>query len=86
MNIKYNVKIPERTYFRGKTKSDERIAIEGFLEGKMKNMCFEYDTVEKAKKKTVSIQSARRHKKEQHLYECWRNGCCVYIVRPGEGK
>lgn len=81
MEVSYNVQVPERRYDRGKAKSDERIAIEGFIAGKWKNMCFEYETSEEAKKKTATIQSARRHKKETEIYDCWREGTRIYIVR-----
>lgn len=81
MNVKFNVKVPERKSFKGWKKSDETIAIEGFLAGKMKNMCFEYDTNEEAKKKLGSVQALRREKKHQTIYDAFRNENCIYIVR-----
>lgn len=79
MKISYNVTVPERR--RIGAKSDEMIAIEGFIIGKMKNMCFEYETIEEAKKKAASIQSTRRKMNHQNIYEAFRNENRVYIVR-----
>lgn len=81
MNVKFNVKVPERKMFKGWAKSDETIAIEGFLAGKMKNMCFEYDTPEEAKKKLGSVQALRRKENHQAIYDAFRNENCIYIVR-----
>lgn len=81
MNIKYNVKLPERKVFRGGVKSDEIIAIESFLTGSMKNMCFEYETPEEAKKKLSAVQSYRRRENHKELYEVWRSEKCIYVVR-----
>ena len=81
MNISYNVKLPERKSFRGAQQSDEIIAINGFLTGTMKNMCFTYDTPEEAKKRLASVQSYRRTKGHKEIYEAYRNENCVYIVR-----
>lgn len=81
MNIKYNVKLPERKVFRGGVKSDEIIAIESFLTGSMKNMCFEYETPEEAKKKLSAVQSYCRRENHKELYEVWRSEKCIYVVR-----
>lgn len=81
MNISYNVNLPERKTFRGAQESDETIAIKGFIAGKMKNMCFTYDTPEEAKKRLASVQSYRRSKGHKEIYEVYRNENCVYIVR-----
>lgn len=81
VNIKYNVKLPERKQFRGGAKSDEVIAIESFMTGKMKNMCFEYDKEDEAKRKLASIQTYRRTKNHKHIYDVYRNENCIYIVR-----
>lgn len=56
MNIKYNVKLPERSSNSFGKKSDETLAIESFLAGNMKNMCFEYESKEEAKKKYATIR------------------------------
>ncbi len=81
MNIKYNVQLPERKSFRGAVKSDEIIALESFLLGKMKNMCFEYDTPEEAKKKLSCIQAYRRKNDHKNIYDVYRNENCIYTVR-----
>lgn len=86
MNIKYNVKLPERKIFKGAAKSDEVIALESFLVGNMKNMCFEYDDAAEAKKRLGSVQSYRRSKGHKELYDVYRNENCVYIVRLAAAK
>ena len=79
MNISYNVKLPEHK--AGGVKSDETIAIEGFLVGKMRNMCFEYETVDEARRKQGCIYTYRRAKKHQGIYEMFRVENKIYIVR-----
>lgn len=81
MKIRYNVTLPERKSFRGGVKSDERIAVEGFLKGNMKNMCFEYETADEAKRKLAAIQAAKRKNNEDKLYDAYRNESNVYIIR-----
>lgn len=88
MQIKYNVKnLPEkRNSFRGAQKSDEILALESFITGNMKNMCFEYDTEEEAKKKNQSVGSYKRSHKHQSIYDSYRVGNCVYVVRLEDKK
>lgn len=81
MNIKYNVKLPEKKAFRGSVKSDEVLAIESFLVGKMKNMQFEYDETSEAKRKLSSIQTYRRKQEQKELYDVYRVENSIYIVR-----
>ncbi len=82
MQIKYNVKdIPQKNSFRGAQKSDEILALESFIAGNMKNMCFEYDTEEEAKRKSQSVGSYKRSHKHQNIYDSYRVGKCVYVVR-----
>lgn len=81
MELRYNVKLPPKKEFTGGRKSDERIAIEAFLISEHKNMCFEYETTEQAKKKLNSISSSRRSNKETESYDAYRVDKCVYIVR-----
>lgn len=51
MEIKYNVQAPPKGSFNGGVKSEEVKAIEDFLtSGNAKNMCFEYETDQGAKK------------------------------------
>lgn len=80
MKMTYNVELPERKYFSN-AKSDEVIAIEGFVVSEMKNMCFEYDTEEEAKKKLENVQVYKRTHELSNLLDCFRNGKCVYVVR-----
>lgn len=86
MKISYNVELPERKLFRGAHESDEVIAIKGFLAGKMKNMCFNYDTAEEAKKRLAAVSAYRRTKGHKDLYEVYRNENCVYVVRSTKKK
>ena len=81
LNIRYNVQLPERKEFRGGVKSDETIAIEAFIKGKMKNMCFEYETCDEAKRKIASIRSFRRKHSYRDVYDAYRSENCIYIVR-----
>lgn len=81
MELRYNVKLPPRKESSGGKKSDERIAIEAFLISEHKNMCFEYETTEQAKKKLNTINSRRRNNKETEIYDSYRVDRCVYIVR-----
>lgn len=81
MNIQYNVKLPERKNNHNRQKSDETLAIESFLIGNMKNMCFEYENEEEAKKKYSSVRSNRRTKGHQDFYELFRDENRIYVVR-----
>lgn len=80
MKISYNVKVPERKR-RYAEKSDEVLAIESFIISKSKNMCFEYETVDEAKRKYNSVRSYRRKAGHQEIYDMFRNENRVYIVR-----
>lgn len=86
MNIRYNVQLPEKKAFRGGAKSDETIAIEAFLAGKMKNMCFEYETCDEAKRKASAVQSFRRKHNHKDIYDAYRCENCIYIVRMDNGR
>lgn len=86
MKLSYNVKLPPKKEYSGGKKSDERIAIEAFLQSTHKNMCFEYDTDKEAKSKLASINTARRQKKETEFYETYRIDKCIYIVRKQKGE
>lgn len=82
MEIKYDVKLPEKKFLRVKRKSDETLAIETFLKMKnKKNMCFEYESEEEAKKKYSSIRSYRRRENQTEVFDVYRAEKCVYIVR-----
>lgn len=86
MKISYNVDLPERKTFRGAAESDEVIAIKGFIAGRMKNMCFNYDTAEEAKKRLAAVNAYRRNKGHKEIYEAYRNENCVYVVRLAKKK
>lgn len=85
MNIRYNVKVPERKRFG--QKSDEVLAFENFRETRMKNMCIEYDTEEEAKKKLYTLQAYRRKQADKDDYEIFRDEKNIYIIKmKREGK
>lgn len=86
MQLHYNVKLPPKKETKHGQKSDERIAIEAFMQSTHKNMCFEYDTSMEAKKKLSTINAARRSKNETDIYDTYRIDKCVYIVRQEKKK
>lgn len=86
MQLHYNVKLPPKKETKHGQKSDERIAIEAFMQSTHKNMCFEYDTSMEAKKKLSMINAARRSKNETDIYDTYRIDKCVYIVRQEKKK
>lgn len=91
MEIKYNVKLPPKKRFYGGAKSEEIIAIEDFLtSGNAKNMCFEYDTSEAAKRKLSTISSHKRKwnadKQKHKPYDAYRVDKCIYITKTGVKK
>lgn len=81
VELRYNVRLPQKKDTTHGKKSDERIAIEAFMQSSHKNMCFEYDTNIEAKKKLSTINAARRQKKETEIYEAFRVDRCIYVVR-----
>lgn len=82
-----NVNLPPRKKFTGWQKSDEVIAIEGFLAGKMKNMCFTYETAAEAKSKLSTVRSYQKRMNHNNVYDVYRNENCLYVVRRiGERK
>lgn len=81
MTISYDVKLPERNSFRGGAKSEEVTAIEDFLQGTKKNMCFTYDDDKEAKRRQGSIASWRRKAPEGDLVDVFRNGSRLFVVR-----
>lgn len=81
MKIKYDVKLPEKHTFRGDQKSEEVAAIEEFVKGTKKNMCFEYDTPEEAKRRLGAIQAYRRKSPLGPLVDVYRDASSLFIVR-----
>lgn len=90
MNISYDVIVPERTRRNVGQKSDEVIAIESFLTTKkMKNMRFEYDALDEAKKKQASVRTYLRKNDLTGTLDSFRVEQNVYVVRiekKGSGK
>ena len=90
MEIKYNVQAPPKKPFNGGAKSAEILAIEDFLtSGNAKNMCFQYDSVKEAKRKTSTIGSHRKRwmaKNPGKGYDTYRVGAAIYIIRAGKSK
>lgn len=81
MQISYDVKLPERNSFRGGKKSEEVAAVEAFLQGTQKNMCFTYDDDTEAKRRLATLSGWRRKYPEGDLVDIFRNGSRIYIVR-----
>ena len=86
MQLRYNVKLPPKKETRYGQKSDERIAIEAFIQSSHKNMCFEYDTSAEARKKLSTINATKRSKNEADIYDTYRVDRCVYVVRKEKKK
>lgn len=87
MQIKYNVALPERRGGGGqREKSDEALAIDSFILSKTKNMCFEYESVEEAKKKLSVVTYYKRKNHHQGIYNHYRVENCIYIVRVNGGN
>lgn len=88
MQISYNVLLPERKAIQ-RGKSDEVIALEAFLgmdKKKSKNMRFEYETVDEAKRRLSTFRSYLRKNNYLDQVELFRNENCLYIVRKEEKK
>lgn len=81
MKIKYDVTLPERHTFKGGQKSEEVAAIEAFLKGTKKNMAFEYDAPEEAKRRLGAIQAFRRKSPLGDLFDIHRSAAGLYVVR-----
>lgn len=80
MKITYNLQVlPERTTRRD---NEETTVIKAFLaDGEKRNMVFEYDTPEEAKKRYNSMRNYRRTNKLQDIYEMWRADTLICIVK-----
>lgn len=89
MNVAYNVLIPDNIKRNsGSKKCDETIAVETFLsmDAKTKNMRFEYNSEEEAKKKASVIRSYIRKKNLKDVVELLRSENCLFIVRKEADK
>lgn len=79
MKIRYDVEtLPERRVM----KSEEALAIEGFLKTAVKgqNMCFEYDTKKEAKGKSSTVKDYIRRKQLCHKLDAYCRGCTICII------
>ena len=81
MKITYDVILPERSSFNGGKKSEEVLAIEAFLQGTQKNMCFTYEDEDTAKRKLASVSGWRKRVPQGDLVDHFRNGSRIFIVR-----
>ena len=80
MKISYDLTaLPERR--RAMKESEEVTAIKAFLAGKQKNMCFEYEDEKQAKRRYDTVRNFRLHNKLQEVFDLYRNGKCIYILR-----
>ena len=88
MQITYDVKLPEVRKHFGGTKSEEVLAIEAFIQGTAKNMCFSYDDVKMARRKLSTLSSFKKNNKFGNLIDYFRDDERIYIVRlsPAEVK
>lgn len=75
------MKLPERRSYRGGQKSEEVAAIETFLQGTAKNMCFTYDNDADAKRRLGTLGGWRRKSPDSNLIDIFRNGTRIYVVR-----
>lgn len=82
-NLRYNVKIPPRR--KVGEKSDEVQALDGFMVSKVRNMCFEYEDLEEAKKKAAALQAYRRTNGLKEKCEIFRIEKNIYVTR-GKGQ
>jgi hypothetical protein len=80
MKITYDLEhLPERR--NGAKESEEVIAIKVFMAGQQKNMCFEYDTPEEAKRRYDTVRNFRLTHKLQEVFDLYRKDKCIYILR-----
>ena len=80
MKISYDLAtLPERR--RVPKESEEVTAIKSFLAGKQKNMCFEYEDEKTAKRRYDTVRNFRLHKNLKAVFDLYRHGKCIYILR-----
>ena len=78
MQISYDVKLPERRI--RKKHSEEGLAIEAFLKGSSKNMCFSYDKEATAKKRLGTLRGIKTKNTLGDYFDYFRDGCRIYII------
>lgn len=82
MQVTYNVQIPLKKRVGSGVKSEEVREIESFLtSGNAKNMCFEYEDRQQAKRKMSTVASYRRREKLEKVFDAYRVDERIYIVR-----
>ena len=81
MKITYNLQVlPQRKNSR--KDSEETTALKAFLaDSEKKNMVFEYDTPQDAKKRYDSMRNYRNANKLQDIYDMWRSEALICIVK-----
>ena len=81
MKITYNLQVlPQRKNSR--KDSEETTALKAFLaDSEKKNMVFEYDTPQEAKKRYDSMRNYRNANKLQDIYDMWRSEALICIVK-----
>ena len=68
------------------THLEETAALKVFLaDSEKKNMVFEYDTPEEAKKRYDSMRNYRNTNKLQDIYDVWRSDALICIVKTKKG-
>lgn len=82
MKITYDLEVlPERRRSNAGRKSEETLAVIAFLAGKQKNMRFEYDDEKECKRRYGTLRNYRRTAKLQEVFELFRDGNSIYIIR-----
>jgi len=80
MQITYDVKLPDKKGFTGK--GEEIRAVETFIQGTQKTMCFTYDDEKTAKAKLATLRSwYKRNTELASLIEYFRDGSRIYFAR-----
>lgn len=85
VKITYNLQVlPQRKNSR--KDSEETTALKAFLaDSEKKNMVFEYDTPQEAKKRYDSMRNYRNANKLQDIYDMWRSDALICIVKTKKG-
>lgn len=85
MKITYNLQVLPQRKNRRKD-SEETTALKAFLaDSEKKNMVFEYDTPQEAKKRYDSMRNYRNANKLQDIYDMWRSDALICIVKTKKG-
>ena len=80
MQITYDVKLPDKKGFTGK--GEEVKAVEAFIQGTQKTMCFTYDDEKTAKTKLATLRSwYKRNTEMASLIDYFRDGTRIYFAR-----